>query len=147
MKFRFSLAQVLKWRRHQTKQAQQAFLAAQQSRLAQEREIEHIEEALQELLEQSKQPTSTDPGYFRRLAAARLALQRRHAQEKQTLERLIREEEKAQKQLLEARKAEEALKTLQTLEYERHKQHLLEQERDFMDEQALQTFLRKDSSL
>lgn len=142
-RFKFSLASVLKLRRHETEQARQAFA---QAAAAVQRQRERVGEArrrLDRLAEQAGTAGASDPSVLRQRDAFRQEAQHAYSEARRQLEALRDREAEARNRLLERQRAEETLQTL----HDQQRAGFLEQqakaEMNFLDEQALSGFHRK----
>ncbi len=142
-KFQFSLASVLRLRRHEADRARQALAQAVEARKAQEAKLREADERLREASETACLTGTADPLAFRRFATYRSHLQRVRDRESHSLREIQLEEARARKTLIQRRRAEETLQTLYDEEHARHVRELLESETKLLDEQALISHYRK----
>lgn len=145
-KFQFSLASVLRLRRHESDQARQSLARAVQSRRQQEARLAELIRRLRDTHPQLPDQGPADPLAFRRLAAYRAHLERACDRERRTLEDLRRSEARARDTLIQKQRREESLQALHDEEKARHLQEEEKAETDFLDEQALLGFLKHKRS-
>ncbi|NNF58192.1 MAG: flagellar export protein FliJ [Rhodothermaceae bacterium] len=142
-KFRFSLDHLLRLRRHQAEQAEQALAGAIRTRHDHEARLEAAEDMVQTLAAEAPTPGTGTPADFRRFAATQQEAFRARTQARAALEVAQREESDARRALVKARQPEEALHTLQTREQAAHHQGQQRAETAILDDQANAAYCRQ----
>ncbi len=142
-KFQFSLATVLRFRRHEADRARQALAHIIEARKQQEARLAEVRSRLQEVHAAAPIAGSADPMAFRRFSSYRTHLERACDRELRSLEDARRSEARARERLLEKRREEESLQSLHDEKKSRHRLEEQGAETDFLDEQALLGYLGK----
>lgn len=143
-KFRFSLESVLKLRRYETERARQHLGQAMLDRQQQEEQVRHTEERLMRLI--GSAAAVVDPESLRRQAAFRSDARRRYDRACIELDDRREREGQACEDLRAKHSAKESLKILREQEAAHHKKEQDDAEGDFLDEQAITGFFRKQKS-
>ncbi len=145
-KFRFSLASILKLRKHETACTQKDLARKMQDRKAQEEEVSAAEEQLAHIAPAVEKNGVIDIQFLRRLEAhkedARMAL----IEARERLSVLQHEERQTRNHLLKKRSAEEALQTLHDKEKDHHFRGVEAAENKQLEEQALDNYRRQHLS-
>ena len=141
--FRFSLDQVLTVRAHESRQAEQALTQALLVRRDHEARLADAEATLPALAERAPQPGAAGPADFRRHAAAREEAFRAREQARRALAAAEGREAQAREALTEARRPEEALRTLRDEEAAAHHRAAALAEAAFLDDQASAAYCRQ----
>lgn len=142
-KFRFSLDNLLRLRRHQAEQAEQTLAGALRTRQEHEAHLEAAETTMQALAEEAPTPGTGTPAEFRRFAATQQEAFRARTQAREALETAQRREAAARHALVKARQPEEALHTLRTREQAAHHQTRQRVETAVLDDQATAAYCRQ----
>ena len=145
-KFRFSLAQVLKLRQHETEQCRHALAKAIQIRKNQEAKIAQSRESLNDLLTGFGGEHAIALTDIRKQQALKEAILLRIEREKLELIDLLKEERDQRAQLVLRNSEEEALNTLKEQEKARFEEEERMVEHKLIEEQALNTFRRQQQS-
>ena len=135
-RFRFSLDQLLRLRRHETARAEQEVAAAIATRRDREEEVQQVEDRLHGLADAAPDPAIATPKAFRRHAALRDAVLEERRRARHALQAARRTEARAREALVEARRPEEALDRLREREQAAHRRARRRAEDAAMDEQA-----------
>lgn len=142
-RFKFDLENVLKLRRHETERARQMLVDAAMERERHESLLADSQRRLREIAMSAASHGTVGSITFRQHDAFRRDAHRAFEQAARALKQKQQAEDEARKQLVEHRRAEEAL---QNLHDQKREAHLREQETvdlAFLDEQALSSFARK----
>ena len=142
-KFRFPLASVLRLRAHETDEARLQLAQILRKRQAQETRVGDARHRLESLSRQDRPPGSLTPAVLRRQDGFRLDAQLALDRELSILSRICRQEEQARSHLLDRQRAEDTLEALRAEAQERHRKASQDAETDFLDEQALIGYSRK----
>ncbi len=145
-RFKFDLENVLKLRRHETERARQVLLDAAIERERHESLLADSQRRLQEITKSTTSTGTVGSITFRQHDAFRRDAQRALQQAMRALKQKQQEEEAARQQLVDRRRAEEALQNLHDQQKEAHRREQETVELAFLDEQALSSFARKKLS-
>ncbi|HET6568466.1 MAG TPA: flagellar export protein FliJ [Rhodothermales bacterium] len=144
-RFTFSLETVLRVRKHETERARQALLEAAVEREQHETLLADAHQRLQNLADSPTTGGTIGTLVFRQYDAFRRDAQRAFDMARQTLQYKQQLEEEARVDLLDRRRAEEALKNLREQQKAEHQRQEEAHDIAFLDEQAITGFTRKKS--
>lgn len=144
-KFRFSLDQVLQLRTHEVEVARLAMARAIEERRQQEARVAAAEALLHEARKAAPTSGLHGPARFRQWTTYVLETQQALERERARLAQHLHTETQARNHYLRKRSSEESLLTLRGQEQVAHEQAAQGAEINFLDEQALMTFLRKQT--
>ncbi len=142
-RFKFALENVLKLRHHEAERARQDFLNAAAERERQEQAVAAARLRLHELIAAPAQAGPVGPVMLRQRDAFRRDAQRACLQAERALTEKKTHEEKARLQLVERRRAEEALQNLRDQRRDEHVREQDAQDLSFLDDQAISIYGRK----
>ena len=142
-KFRFTLASILKLRKHETEQKKQDLAKKLKDRKTQEQEVSEARKNLAHISSKVQKKQALTVKFLKRQEAyhyeARNALQK--ASER--LDDLILEEQQTRADLIQKKSAEEALQSLHDQEKANHIRGIESAEDKQIEEQALENYRRK----
>lgn len=142
-RFKFGLENVLKLRRHETERARQVLLDAALERERHEMLLADAQRRLQNLADATASNGTVGTLTFRQRDAFRRDAQRAREQAERALKQKQNVEDEARMQLVNRRRAEEALQNLHDQQKEEHQREQDALDLAFLDEQALSGFTRK----
>lgn len=145
-RFKFPLDSVLKVRQHETEHARQVLIRATMERKKQEERLEALREQMRTLPQSMPGRGAVGPQALRQMDAYRQQAQRACEEAARQLEQLRQTEAQAQDVLLQKRRAEEALQLLFEQQRDAYYRDQDATEAAFLDEQALASFHRQNSS-
>ncbi len=140
--FKFSLQQVLDLRVHQRKDAEQNLAKIRKQRRDLEAQLRRLDRGFEQSL-QTPAPADTNLADLRRLAAHRDTTREKRRRLTERVERMRQEEEAARRELIEKKRAEEALESLYEDERETHAARQARLNQQLLDEQAISQHIRK----
>ncbi len=142
-KFRFTLASILKLRKHETEQKKQDLAKKLKDRKSQEKEVSEAREHLANISNKVQKKQALTVKTLKRQEAfhheARNALQKAN----ERLDNLIVEEQQTRADLIQKKSAEEALQSLHDQEKANHIRGIESAEDKQIEEQALENYRRK----
>ena len=141
MKHKFRLAQLLKYRKSIEDKRRIALAMIEEKRFREEEKLFRLREAQRSYHSQLK----NGQGEILQHLSCLEALAHESFSRREALQELLREVLEAKEQLLEASKARKIVEKLRDKEFERYKQHMLKQERKYLDEIATGRFIRMNS--
>jgi len=144
-RFTFPLENVLKVRKHETERARQALLEAAVEREQHEVLLSDARQRLQNLADSPTTGGTIGTLVFRQYDAFRRDAQRAFEAAQQMLQQKQQIEDAARLQLVDRRRAEEALQNLRDKQKAEHQREQEAHDMAFLDEQAITGFTRKKS--
>lgn len=141
--FNFSLQQVLDLRVHQRKEVEQTLAKIREQRRDLEAQMRQLDRGFEQSL-QTPAPTQTDLADLRRLAAHRDSTREKRSRLADRLEQIRQKEETARRELIEKKRAEEALESLYEDERQTHTEKEARLNQQLLDEQAISQHIRQN---